>query len=129
MAGGSSMRHDGAAFSPSLGTGMTIPEILAISTTCGSRDAAEALGRRLVEARLAACVQVEGPIASIYRWQGAVETATEWRCLCKTTADREAACVAAILAAHDYQTPQIAVVRVAGSPAYAAWVGESVASA
>lgn len=106
---------------------MTTPEILAITTTCASRDAAEALGRRLVEARLAACVQVEGPIESIYRWQGAVETATEWRCLCKTTGAREAACVAAILAAHAYDTPQIAVARVTASPAYAAWVAASVA--
>jgi periplasmic divalent cation tolerance protein len=128
MAGGSSMRHDGAGVFPVARHGMTTPEILAISTTCSSREAAEALGRELVETRLAACVQVEGPIASIYRWQGVVETATEWRCLCKTTAEREAACVAAILAAHDYDTPQIAVARVAASPAYAACVGASVAA-
>jgi periplasmic divalent cation tolerance protein len=106
---------------------MPAPDMIAITTTFATREAAEACGRRLVEARLAACVQVEGPITSIYRWQGAVETAAEWRCVSKTVADRERECVAAILAGHDYATPQIIVTALAGSAAYVAWVRESVA--
>ena len=54
-------------------------------TTTDSRPDAERLARDLVERRLAACVQVLGPISSTYRWQGAVETAEEWLCLIKTT--------------------------------------------
>jgi periplasmic divalent cation tolerance protein len=107
---------------------MNSAELISITTTFSSREAAEACGRRLVESRLAACVQVEGPITSLYRWQDAVETAVEWRCACKTTGEREAECVAAIVAAHEYDTPQIAVARLAGSPAYAAWIRESVTS-
>jgi periplasmic divalent cation tolerance protein len=107
---------------------MNSAELISITTTFSSREAAEACGRRLVESRLAACVQVEGPITSLYRWQGTVETAVEWRCACKTTGEREAECVAAIVAAHEYDTPQIAVARLAGSPAYAAWIRESVTS-
>jgi periplasmic divalent cation tolerance protein len=107
---------------------MNTAELISITTTFSSREAAEACGRRLVESRLAACVQVEGPITSLYRWQGTVETAVEWRCACKTTGEREAECVAAIVAAHEYDTPQIAVARLAGSPAYAAWIRESVTS-
>lgn len=107
---------------------MNTAELISITTTFSSREAAEACGRRLVELRLAACVQVEGPVTSLYRWRGAVETAVEWRCVCKTTGEREAECVAAILVAHDYDTPQIAVARLAGSPAYAAWIRESVTS-
>jgi len=101
-------------------------ELVEIRTTFGSRDAAAACGRRLVAARLAACVQLEGPIVSTYRWRDAIETADEWRCTCKTTAARREACVAAILAGHEYQTPQVTVVPVAATPAYAAWVRESV---
>jgi periplasmic divalent cation tolerance protein len=108
---------------------MTASEIVAITTTFSGRDAAEACGRRLVAARLAACVQIEGPITSVYRWQGAVETAAEWRCVCKTAAEREEACVAAILAGHEYATPQLTVARLTGSAAYAAWVRECVAPA
>lgn len=107
---------------------MNTAELISITTTFASREAAEACGRRLVELRLAACVQVDGPITSLYRWQGVVETAVEWRCVCKTTDAREAECAAAILAAHDYDIPQIAIARLAGSPAYAAWIRESVTS-
>lgn len=105
---------------------MNAAELISITTTFSSREEAEACGRRLVELRLAACVQVEGPITSLYRWRGAIETAVEWRCVCKTTGSCEAECTAAILALHDYDTPQIAIARLAGSPAYAAWVRESV---
>ena len=58
-----------------LRSSMPDTEIIAIATTFSSKAAAEACGNRLVESRLAACVQVEGPITSFYRWQGAVDTA------------------------------------------------------
>lgn len=80
----------------------------------------------LVESRLAACVQVEGPIMSTYSWEGAVERADEWRCVCKTTQAACEACVVAILAGHPYETPQVVAVSVEASPAYAAWVAETV---
>lgn len=112
-----------------LSSSMPDTEIIAIATTFSSKAAAEACGSRLVESRLAACVQVEGPITSFYRWQAAVDTAVEWRCICKTAVEREAECVAAILSSHGYATPQIAVTRLTSSSSYAAWVRESVASA
>ena len=55
-------------------------------TTTDVRSDAERLARDLVERRLAACVQVLGPISSTYRWRGSIETADEWLCLIKTTA-------------------------------------------
>ena len=61
---------------------------MAMTTTRSAREDAERLARDLVERRLAACVQVLGPISSTYRWQGAVESAEEWLCLIKTTAAR-----------------------------------------
>lgn len=97
-------------------------ELIAITTTFSSRDAAEACGRTLVEEGLAACVQIDGPLTSIFQWRGAVETAVEWRCTCKTTPVREAECVAAVGRIHDYQTPQITVTRLTAASAYADWV-------
>lgn len=110
---------------------MTLPpaaDIVAeIRTTFATRDAAEACASRLVAERLAACVQIDGPLHSTYRWQDAVETAAEWRCTCKTTPARAAACIAAIVANHPYTTPEVLVRESMALPAYAAWVRESVA--
>lgn len=102
------------------------PGIVSIVTTYPSRESAEDLGRRLVEARLAACVQVDGPLTSVFHWQGRVETQAEWRCTCKTTADRREACIAAIVAGHEYETPQVVASGIDCEPAYAAWVRRSV---
>jgi periplasmic divalent cation tolerance protein len=79
-----------------------------------------------VAAGLAACVQIDGPVHSTYRWRGAVETAVEWRCTCKTTPARAEACVAAIVAGHPYATPEVLVRQATATPAYAAWVRDSV---
>jgi periplasmic divalent cation tolerance protein len=99
-----------------------------IRTTFAARDAAEACANRLVAERLAACVQIDGPVHSTYRWQDGVETAVEWRCTCKTTSARTAACIAAIVAGHPYTTPEVLVRESMATPAYAAWVRESVAA-
>lgn len=103
--------------------------ILAISSTFPSRTAAEACGRRLVDARVAACAQIDGPVSSIYRWRETIESAEEWRLTCKTALPLEAACVSAILAGHDYDLPQVTIARLSASPAYADWVRGSVAEA
>ena len=100
--------------------------IVEISTTFADRAAADACAARLVRERLAACVQVDGPVASTYAWQGAVESAAEWRCTCKTTPGRAASCRAAIAAAHPYDVPEIVESRAVAAAAYAAWVRESV---
>ena len=83
--------------------------IVEIRTTFGSCQDASACAERLVAGRLAACVQAE-----------------EWRCTCKTTFGRREACVAAIVGAHPFQTPQVTVAPVDANAAYAAWVRESV---
>ena len=108
---------------------MSVPAnvVAEIRTTFAARAAAEACANRLVAARLAACVQIDGPVHSTYRWQGEVETAEEWRCTCKTTPARAEACVAAIIATHAYANPEVLVRQATTTPAYAAWVRESVA--
>lgn len=100
--------------------------LVEIVTTFDTREAAVACGGRLVEGELAACVQIDGPVTSIYRWQGSVEAAEEWRCTCKTTPARREACLAAIQAAHPYETPQLTIALVGATRSYAAWVEQSV---
>ena len=92
-------------------------------TTTDARDDADRLARGLVEQRLAACVQVLGPISSTYRWQGQLETAEEWLCLIKTTGSRFDALAAHVDANHHYDTPELTAVPISdGSPGYLAWV-------
>ena len=105
---------------------MSGASFLQVTTTVGSRDAAERLAAELVEARLVACAQVSGPIASTYRWQGGVERAEEWYCHLKTAPDRFDAVADAIRARHPYETPEIVGTLVTGTDDYAAWVRESV---
>jgi periplasmic divalent cation tolerance protein len=100
--------------------------IVEIRTTFGTRRDAEACAARLVEQRLAACVQIDGPVQSTYRWQSAVESAEEFRCTCKTSHERSQACIEALIRDHPYQTPEVIRVEVTASPAYAGWVRTSV---
>jgi periplasmic divalent cation tolerance protein len=102
-------------------------EFWMVTTTVGDAEAAKALARALVEARLAACVQAL-PIASTFRWEGAIETACEHLLICKIRAADYAAVEAAIRAKHTYDVPEIvAVPLVAGAAAYLGWLAESTA--
>jgi periplasmic divalent cation tolerance protein len=102
-------------------------EYLQVLTTTGSEQEAERIAAALVERRLAACVQIVGPIASRYRWQGEVEAAREWICLVKTEASRYAELEATIAELHSYEEPEIvATPIVAGSAGYLAWLGKQV---
>ncbi len=101
-------------------------KIVEIRTTFSSRSKASACGADLVARRLAACVQVDGPITSCYRWEGRVEVAEEFRCTCKTSANRATECAAAVLATHEYSTPELCIVETLTTPDYAAWVEASV---
>lgn len=103
-------------------------EAIQVITTTETRPEADALAEALVSRRLAACVQVIGPIRSVYRWQDEVATAEEWLCQIKTTRDGYPALEAAIKTLHPYEVPEIiATPIVAGSEAYLAWVGDVVA--
>jgi periplasmic divalent cation tolerance protein len=98
-----------------------------VTTTLPDRDAANRLGRRLVEERLAACAQVVGPVSSVYWWQGEVETAGEWYCHLKTTAERVSALITRIGELHPYETPEIIALPVTeGNTAYLQWIAASV---
>lgn len=101
------------------------PEFVQITSAAGSREEAEQLAAALVEQRLAACVQIVGPLRSVYRWQGQIEQADEWLCLIKTTRERYDAVEATIRELHSYDCPEvIATPIIAGSAAYLKWIAE-----
>jgi periplasmic divalent cation tolerance protein len=103
-------------------------QVLLVLSNLPDRAAAEKLARLLVESRLAACVNVLAPCASVYRWRGAVEEATEVPVLIKTTARRYAELESAVRAHHPYELPEIvAVPLVRGLPGYLAWVAGETA--
>jgi periplasmic divalent cation tolerance protein len=94
-----------------------------VITNLPDRESAERLARGVVEARVAACVNVLSPTRSVYRWKGAVETAEEYPVLIKTAADRYPELEKTIRALHPYELPEIVAVGIeAGLPAYLAWV-------
>jgi len=92
-------------------------------TTIDSREAADRLAHSAVEARVAACAQVVGPIKSTYWWQGKVESAEEWYVVFKTRAERYPALETHVREHHSYDVPEIVLMPiVAGNPAYLEWV-------
>ncbi len=98
-------------------------DAIQILTTTPDKDLAVRIARDLVEAGLAACVQISGPIESIYRWQGKIESATEWQCSIKTTRDRYLALEQAIRRIHIYDVPEIlAFPVVEGNLDYLQWL-------
>jgi len=98
-------------------------EVLAVLTNAPDEATAQDIAHRLVGAGLAACVNVLAPCRSVYRWQGAVETAQEVPLLIKTTRARYAEVQAAIADAHPYEVPEIVALPVAdGLPTYLDWV-------
>lgn len=102
---------------------------LVVITTAETLDDGERLARLLVEAELAACVQVLPQITSVYRWQGKVEQAGETLLLIKTTRAVYAELEAAIKQNHSYQTPEIIALPVeVGSAEYLNWLIVSVKS-
>ncbi len=98
-------------------------EPLLIITNCPDEACASAIAQALVEARLAACVNILSRVRSVYRWSGAVESASEIPLLIKSTADRYAAIEAEIRALHPYEVPEIIALPIShGLPAYLNWL-------
>jgi periplasmic divalent cation tolerance protein len=102
-------------------------ETIQVMTTTATKDDAQKIARGLVEGRLAACVQIVGPISSVYRWEGEIEEAEEYLCLVKTRRDAYPRVEAAIRETHPYDVPEILAMPVtAGSAAYLGWLDEQI---
>ena len=102
------------------------PEFIQVSTTCDRREVLEKIAARLVESKVAACCQIEGPVTSVYHWDGKLESASEFRLLIKTTTQMFSSIETSVSDLHSYQQPQItAVPIVAVSEGYAAWIRDN----
>jgi periplasmic divalent cation tolerance protein len=102
-------------------------DYIQLVTTTESKEQAEAIARTLVERREAACVQIVGPITSIYRWQGQIETGQEWQCWIKSRRGLYDRIEATIRQLHSYQVPEILAMPIlAGNPAYLRWIDQQV---
>ncbi|MGK7906176.1 MAG: divalent-cation tolerance protein CutA [Synechococcus sp.] len=96
---------------------------LQVSTTTSSQADAQQLAGLVLEKRLAACVQISGPISSQYWWQGGLETSTEWLCMIKTSSRLYPELESVLLASHPYETPEIIAIPIfLGSPGYLNWL-------
>lgn len=103
--------------------------IVMVWTTVGSHPDAEKLATDLVGNRLAACVQIDGPVTSIYRWKASIETESEVRLLIKTTQDSVGNLQRWFIENHPYEEPQLVVTPVkTASPTYTQWVIDQTSS-
>lgn len=104
-----------------------IPSAIQVVTTVAEQKDAEAIASAILEKRLAACVQVSGPIDSRYWWNGRIERASEWIVTIKTREDAYAALEREVLAMHPYDQPEIVATPILKiSPGYLKWLAEQV---
>ena len=97
-----------------------------VLVTCGSTVEAKRIARAVVEARLAACVNIlPGAVSSIYRWKGKIDTTRERLLLIKTSRKHLAKLQAAVERLHSYEVPEFIALPVAtGSRKYLRWMDE-----
>lgn len=100
-------------------------EYIQVSMTVEKWEDAQRIGRQAVESRLAACVQIVGPISSTYWWKGRIEESEEWLCLLKTEKGLFEQLAQKLRALHPYEVPEIvAVPLIAGNPDYFRWIDQ-----
>ncbi|WP_131105862.1 divalent-cation tolerance protein CutA [Ornithinimicrobium sufpigmenti] len=113
----------GAADQPTPPQSPDSPGLLEVRVAVPDTETGLALAHSLVARQLAACVQVIGPITSVYSWQGETQQGDEWLLLMKTTEDAFEALSAVIVEEHSYEVPEILGVPVTHAlPEYADWV-------
>jgi len=94
-----------------------------VRVTCASRSEAERISAQLLARRLAAGVQILGPITSRYWWHGRLETAEEWCCWAKTRAGLSRTIVSLVREMHTYEVPEVIIVPiVGGNGEYMQWI-------
>ena len=99
-------------------------DVVLVLSTFGDLATAETCARHLVEYSIAACVQIDGPIRSVYQWKGRIENDQEFRLLIKTSPESLDRCVSALKQNHPYELPELVVLHADASAAYASWVTE-----
>lgn len=104
-------------------------DLILVRVTCPSQRVAEEIADAAVEARLAACGNIVGPVSSIYRWKGVVEQAFEYELSLKSTQDKWPEIEALVKAHHPYDVPAIiALPCLQVNAPYEAWVKDNTDS-
>jgi periplasmic divalent cation tolerance protein len=94
-----------------------------VMSNCGTAEEAGKVARALLDARLAACVNIVPGVLSLYHWQGAIEEAAEWTLLIKSTRAHFSALCSELRRVHSYQVPEIiALPIVDGDASYLEWI-------
>jgi periplasmic divalent cation tolerance protein len=107
-----------------------VTEARIVLTTVSSKEEGQKIARMLVESHAAACVNISGPIESVYRWQGTIETATEHLLIIKTVNDALERVRKTVTQLHSYDVPEIVVLNIdGGSHPYLKWLTECVLTA
>ena len=102
-------------------------EKIVVFSTCGSEDEAVKVGRALVEARVAACVNIVPKIRSIYRWKGEVQDDSEWLLVIKSSRSLFDRLKAELRKVHSYEVPELLAIPVVdGSPEYLDWLNREL---
>ena len=99
-------------------------EVVLVLSTFSDLATAETCAKHLVEHSNAACVQIDGPMRSVYQLKGDILTDEEFRLLVKTSPESLNECVTALKEHHPYELPEIVVLHAHASAAYASWVTE-----
>jgi periplasmic divalent cation tolerance protein len=103
-----------------------VTTVFQIESTIDSGEAAETLATALVDRHLAACVQILGPLTSVYRWEGELQRGEEFLLLAKVSEERLQEAIDAIEQLHPYDVPEVLAFKVeAGSQPYLDWVRQS----
>ena len=103
-----------------------MPDPIVVFVTCGSEEEALKIANALVEAHLAACVNLIAPIRSIYRWEGKIWDEKEWLLIIKTQKQRFEALEKKVKSLHSYSVPEIISLPITeGSSAYLNWIKEN----
>jgi len=98
-------------------------DFMQVVTAIDNEEAAVRLAHGITDARLAAAVQIVGPIRSLYWWRGELVDAREWQLVMKTTSDRLSELEAYIKENHSYETPGIEAMEISwGSREYLDWI-------
>jgi len=96
---------------------------IVVLSTCASAEEAEAIARRLLELRLAACVNVIAGARSFYRWKDAIENSAEWLLIVKTSRARFDSVRAELERLHSYEVPEVVALPIVdGAPNYLNWL-------
>lgn len=98
-----------------------------VLVTASSKEEAGKIADKLVEEKLAACVNIAGSVESVFWWEGKVDRAQELLLIIKSSQERLAQIIARVKSLHSYKVPEIIALPITGgSESYLNWINESV---